>query len=180
MVSLLVGAATLIGGAVKAGGALIAAHPLAFGIGATTALSAGTAIFQGIQGSRQGKAQAAQIGLQTEGQQLQYAIESKERQRRLQSILASQNALFGQANIDLGSGTPLSIANQSVADAAEQQRNASLFNQVQTSQLGVQQKQFITQGRNSLFNGLLGASTSLINVGLASATRGSVPTARSA
>lgn len=141
----------------------------------TTIISAATAVAGGVQQYRSAHAQADQLKLQQQAERTQAAIESEEQQKRLRSVLASQNAIFGAGGIDISSGTPSTIAGDTFNEAQRQSSQAQLFSDTRQSVIGSQISDTLSTGTTGLIGGVLGAGTSLINYGIQRNQIGKVP-----
>ena len=171
---------SLIGAKLAAAGAAVAAtaaaHPILFGLGALTAAAgATTGILGGVSSAKAASSQAAQTQLQLEAERTQAAVEEEERQKRLRSVLASQNAIFASNSVDIASGTPSVLAADSYHEAARQSNQAALFSGVRQSILGFQEQDARSAGRIGLTRGILGGTASLLNFGMNTASLGSIP-----
>lgn len=121
------------------------------------------------------KAQADQLSLQMQAERTQAAAENEARQRRLRSVLATQNAIFGGSNVDMTTGSPVTIAQDSVAQTALQQNQAMLSSSVRQSMYGMQSSDILSAGRYGLIGGVLNGAQSVANAGISAAKIGSVP-----
>lgn len=144
-------------------------------IGTLLALTAGSKVVAGISQSRSAKEQASQFRLQAEAERTQAAVESEERQRELRRVLASQRAIFGGSGVSLSSGTPLTLAAESTAEAGRQERRAGVFSQARAGLLSSQASQSRSQGKGALLGGFLGGASSLLSFAIPSIGTGSVP-----
>lgn len=169
---------TLIGAKIAAAGAVAgaaaAAHPILFGIAAAGAVAGGVSkINAGIQQQHALGLRAAQTGLQLQAEQTQAAIENENRQRRLQVVLATQQAIFGNSNVSLSDGTPSIIAGDTITQSQRLDQQASLLSRtrqavLQADMIGQQQA-----GRIAFRQGLVGAAGSLVQFGTSVARIGS-------
>lgn len=154
-----------------------------FGIGETLAIisavsavaGATTGIVAGVQAHKQGVIQAQQADLQAQEAKTQAAVENQQRQKQLASILASQNAVFGSSNIDLGSGTPSVLANTSFQNAAIQTGQAKTFTDASVGILGLTKQDALTAGNYGMMSGFTGAASSLSSAASSALKAGQVP-----
>lgn len=188
----LIAAGTLIGAKVAAAGAAVGTKLATFatstlwpaltskaGLALTGLAVAGTsALSTTMAGNAQrygAETQAKQTEVQMEAERLQATIENEERQRQLRSVLATQNAIFGGAGIDVGSGTPVDMAQASFNSAMRQQRTADLFSTVRQGTLDMQREDLLTAGRMAQRQSRLRAGASLIQFAGNQALTGRVP-----
>jgi hypothetical protein len=209
---------SLIGAKVASAGAAVghavgsafAAHPflmggatLGAGLSAYSSVSAGSAARRAAsQQSQQavdaGKSQLMQLQnlqaqnrLAYEGERTQAAIESQQRQKRLQSLMATQVALFGSGNVDV-TGVDAILTNSYDSATTEQGRanlssnmrlgalNAEFANlglEMGNTNVGTAQatSRLTSQGNSAFKQGLLKAGSSLLDFGVSTAQLGSVP-----
>ena len=142
---------------------------------ASVVIGGTTAIVSGVQHNRAAKAQAAQMSLQVEAEKTQAAIEEQERQKRLQRVLATQNAIFGGSNVDMSTGTPSVIAGDTLTEASRQSRQAGLFSDTRAGILDSQISDTLSAGKTAMGIGFLNAGASLVQGLGGMAKVGSVP-----
>lgn len=163
--------ALVVGAGAKAAGVSTA---IAIGAGVATLAAAGT-VGAGILSSQASKKRADQFELQQEAERLQSTTQALDRERRLRSSLARQNALFGGAGVDLGSGTPSVIAGEDLARTEEANRLGNLFSSTRVGILGSQREDTLATGRAQLAGGIIGAGRSLLSFGLQAGQLGQIP-----
>lgn len=142
-------------------------------VSAVTAAAGG--ITAGVQAHKQGVIQAEQADLQAQAAKTQAAVENEQRQRKLASILASQNALFAGSNIDLGSGTPSVLADSSFQNAQRQGSQEAAFTNASVGVLGLTRQDALMAGNAGLTSGLISAAGSLASAGTSALKTGTVP-----
>lgn len=168
-------AASGVAGALGTAGAFVGSHAAAFGTLALAGLSVGSKAlaYRSQSGSRD--LQLAQLELQQESERAQRAIEGEARQRNLRRVLATQNAVFGSSNVDMGTGTPSVIAGETFNEVQRQENQAQIFSSARQSILGMQRSDILASGRSQAFGTAVNAAGSLLNFGLRTASRGAVP-----
>ena len=114
------------GSGAAAGGAAAAASGFSMSsalMGASTFLTAGTAVMGAAARETAQLFQEGQAKLKSAGEQTQAAVEEQNRQLQLRSMLSTQNAIFGAANISGGvAGT---VASKTLSDFNREGRLAA-------------------------------------------------------
>lgn len=170
---------TIVAASIAAGHAVAAAAaaaPVLFTIGAVSAAAGiATGITTGVMSHKSAELQKSQLSLQAQAERTQASIEANNRQRQLARVLASQNAIFGGSNIDMGSGTPSLLAEASFDSAQRDQGYATLYSQTRLSLLDGQMAQADLQGTAGMIKGFSQAGQSLLSFGTGIAQMGHVP-----
>lgn len=138
-------------------------------------LGAAGSIAGGVSAKKTGALQARQARLQQQAQLTQASVERVEREKKLQEVLATQRAMAGAAGIDFTSGTFSALREDSIEEAANQQRRADLLTSVRFAQAGLAGDQARAAGTAGLIKGIGGAVTSLAGAGMSISQLGSVP-----
>jgi hypothetical protein len=120
-----------------------------------TLASAGGAVISAKASNNQALAQSYQVDAQMQNEKTQMAIESAERQRELQRVLATQTAIFGGSNVSLSSGTPLTLAQDSVNEAKRQQGYAGALSSSRMAVYSAQKSQYRSGMVSPLLSGTL-------------------------
>jgi hypothetical protein len=121
-----------------------------------------SSVVAGTQAHRAAGQQADQLKLQQQASATQAAVEEENRQLQLKRTLATQMAIFAGSNIDVGSGTPLTIAQDTFNLSAQQSKNAAILGQAQQGLLGMQIDDSLGAGRWAVASyGLAGISSAL-------------------
>jgi len=131
-----------------------------------------TSVVGGTQAHRAAAQQADQLKLQQQAAATQAAVEEQNRQLQLKRTLATQMAIFAGSNIDVGSGTPTTIAQDTFNLSAQQSKNAGILSNAQQGLFGMQIDDSLGVGRwalgGSVLSGIssgLRGSQSLLNTG---------------
>lgn len=142
----LIGSAGLVGGFASFGSIL-------------TGISAISSIAGGIKGNQQANMQAKQAELTAKQEELKGRDQAAQIRLRLNSALASQNAIFGARGINPASGTPQSLAAESSNEASRDISIAQFGAGQSAAALRSQAKQYKIQGASSLISGFGTAGT---------------------
>jgi hypothetical protein len=151
----------LSGGGAAAGGAAAAAG---FGLRDAVALAAGgLQIYGGIRGYQQAQTQANFEAFNARSEEIAGQQAANDTRARLLKSLASQNASFGAAGIDVGSGSPQDVMAETSADG--ERELATLKNQTILRAGGRRQQAdaLRAQGTSALIGGVAGAAGTLFD-----------------
>lgn len=199
-------AATSVGSAVAAHPFLFAAGAASAGLSAYNSISAGATAREAAGFSAERAKIAAnseserlrnvmaQNRLQYEAEATQAAVDSQQRQRRLRQVMGTQLALAGSGNVDINDIDPILqdtynqfMQEQSLDSLGSSMRRTGLNNEYASlgldmgaASVGAAQTaaNYQSQGNSAWRQGLMRAGGSLLNFGLSTAQRGSVPRGR--
>ena len=148
----------------------------------TIALMAGGAAMQAVSSIKQGQAQKAQLEAEAQTADLQAvqvtanaAAAEAERKQRLRDVLASQSAIFASRGIDIGSGTPETLAQASMAEEARESRAANVAAGIESKLLQGQASSSRAAKRGVMQSALWSAGGSLLSGAAAAYSIGSAP-----
>lgn len=131
---------------------------------ASLVVSAGTAVYTGIQAQGQAEIMEAQYREQQDLAKLQAIQEANDRRERLRMILASQAAVAASSGIQLDASRSFLAAKAAEIEAADRDvRNIQIFGASQSRQLGIAAEGAAASGRASMFGGFLKAGGSLLS-----------------
>jgi hypothetical protein len=175
--SLLAKGGTAVAGASAAGGAAAAAGTLGSIASALQVASTVGGVIGGIQqftatraaasaAKAQARQQAALTGLDIQRAETQQATDRAERERRLRRTLAAQRASFAGAGVDVFSGSPFSIQEQTVGEINREQRLADLEADTTIGQLKIQQQGELDAGISKANTLKRQANIGLLNTGV--------------
>lgn len=155
------------GAATAAAGTAAAATTSAFSIsgalmGAGAFLSAGTSYLQGQAAATANKAMQAGAVLDLAGEQTQFALEEEDRQRKLQSMLSTQTAIFGASGIT-SEGVGDVIARSTVGSINRETDLKTTLSNINQNQLRNQASSYGDAASAARTQGVLKAGSSLLN-----------------
>lgn len=152
------------GAAAGAGGAAAAAAGAGFGLRDAVALvSGGLQIVGGIRGYQQAQTQANFEQFNARTEEIAGLQAANDTRSRLLKALASQNAAFGAAGIDVGSGSPQDVMAETQADG---ERELSTVRNQTVLRAGARRQQadaLRSQGTSALIGGVAGAAGTLFD-----------------
>lgn len=153
-------------GAGAAAGTAAAATATSFSLtsavlGASTALQIGSTIMQGQAAADAANFEAAQADLQARTEETQAAIEEEDRQKRLRSMLSTQNAVFAASNITGGIEGTLSA--NALSESNRQTRLNALASDTTVSQFENQAAASRSAAGSAKTASYVKAGTSLLN-----------------
>lgn len=152
---------TFAAGAAAAGFSTVAAATTTFSALAGVA-SAGMSIVGGIQSGQAAKFEQRQIQEQQQMVTVQAATDRAQRELKLNQILSSQTAMFAARGVMLGSGSPVTAAQDSIGQANSEQNIADLNNASREVQLSDSSKQKALEARAAQTGGFIKGATSLL------------------
>jgi len=122
-------------------------------------VSAVSTIFGGQAENESAKVEASQVELQAQADRTQAAKEELNRQKRLQSILATQNATFAARGV--AGGSLAAIQRADVGQANLQRGEGELLGDINSFQARVQSQQLKQAGRSKLLGSVVRAGSIL-------------------
>jgi len=128
------GGLTNVAAGAAAGGGLFSTSNLLL---ASTALNAVGGLMSGAAEAQAAEAQAQQAELQAAQERLSAADRELSRQQRLRRTLAAQRAIFGARGIDVGVGSPLTLAGASIAETGRESDTDQALSTGRLSALGL-------------------------------------------
>lgn len=162
--------ATLVAGSIfasaggVAAGAATAGTFLGLSAGTYAAIAAGAsgglALMQGWEGYKSAKLEKFQLQSQARSAAISAVKDSSARTGAFLDTLASRNAAFGARNVALGLGTPVALGMNDLSNLNENQRLGALNAAVSAEDSRLSIAGAASRGRQSLYQGLMGAAQS--------------------
>lgn len=125
-------------------------------------VSAAGAVASGVMQMRQASQQSAVMRQQADFTRKQAAIDAEEFKRRQRRLLASARAGRGASGVDLLTGSPLMVDDDSIAEIVFQTERVRRTGEVQATRLDQQAQLVRSQGRGALGSSLLSAGGTLL------------------